>query len=264
MDGIFLILGIMGSRNKFLQKFGTIFLIDIIFFVLFSLIGYFGFKTILERMNLLNKMGPQLYSLLGQIQGQTLETLNITGLTEQVSSVEAQVHSLQLLMFIVPLFLFILYILFQSVSWDLAGRKETKFKEILDLKYLWPFLGITLIYFVILGVLWSVLFSTLDLGTYIIILMLISFIFKYFLFVNYAYIHKERNFWKAFRRSFYLGFNKVASLFLIYLLVTIISVALIGAFRFLSISGGGLIILGVLLILMFDFIKIYFSYKIEN
>jgi len=241
------------------NKVGILFFLEIIFLIFFSIIGFYGVKTIIDRMALVNELGPQLQGLLSQIQAQSLEELNITGVTNQVSGLESHIQVLQLLFFLVPFFLFVVYVFFQSISWDLANKKKIKLPKIFDLKYFLGFLGVTAFYLILIYILGLIFFNILDLGTYVVVMTFLAFIWFYFLLVSYASLHKQKKVWKSVLAGFISGFREVVRLFLIYLFAVIVIIALIGIFSFFSLAGLWLIILGVIFVFIFIFIKIYFS-----
>jgi len=245
--------------NKIIKKFEEnilwLFLIELLCFSFTFLIGFFGYKEIQSRLGVVGNFSPKLNEIAASLQGQDLSASDMMELSNQLTSVETNVQLLRLLIILLPLGLFLAYSFFQGLSWYIISRDKLDIKKLLDRKYLLSFFGISLIYFIILYLVWYLLFRALPLNTFFPVIAIITLVLVYFLFVTYVVSYDYKGIFSSLKNGIFMGFNNVTRLMPIFLgfLITWIVIMFLAT---LFTNTVLYIILGILLVLIWILFKI--------
>ena len=248
------------SFEVFREKIFVLLGLQIIYAVLASLLVFFGYRAIYDRMQLLGSYGPGLSDLLTQLENQDLQNVDISVANLQVGNVGFIVNLVRFLMIGLPILFFLLYFLFEGIGWDLVSRKKVNLKEIFDYKYLFNFTVVSLIFFAVIYGINAFLFSSLVLGNYIIIMPIIFLILFYFLFINYGLLHKYRQIFVTLKESFITGFKKIYVLLPLMLLFVVVFALLLLLVRAVNSLAIPLTLFYVIYILEALAVLIYFVY----
>ena len=249
--------------KKFKENVSWLFLIELLYLSFSFLIGFFGYKEIRSRLDLVNTLGPKLNEIAARLQGQDLVASDVVELSNQLANVETNVQTLKLLVILVPLGLFLVYLFFQGISWYTLSKARFDVKKLMDRKYLLSFFGISLIYFVILYSFWYLLFSALSLNTFFLAITLITLILFYFLFVSYGILPRNEGIFTSLKKGISIGFSNVARLIPIFLGFFIIMFVLL----FLATSFTNIIIyiiIGIFLVLIWILFKITLTERLKK
>ncbi|MDP6642341.1 MAG: hypothetical protein QGF74_03110, partial [Candidatus Nanoarchaeia archaeon] len=213
------------SLNLFKKKLFYFIFIDGLFFIsLFILLNYSRNK-IQSYLKLIQQYIPQLdvvQSLLRE--STTLENLEQSNLLlEKISSVMNEALFFGYL--IIPLSIFILWVVFQGLSYKLIS--ENNFSKILDYKFFMKFLILTLPFFIILTfAIFQFLAMFSDLIPYyggifnptfmLFVITLGPLILFYFLFIFYSLLNNN-SLLKTLKKGFLIAIKKIYFLFPLYL-----------------------------------------------
>jgi len=254
-------------KNKIIKKFKEnvfwLFLIELLCLSLTSVIGFFGYKEIQSRLDLINTYGPRLGELANKLQSQNLAISDVMEISNQLTSIETSTEVLRLMIIIVPLAVFLVYSFFQSISWYAISKDKFDIKKLIERKYFFGFFSISFPYFLALYLIWIFLFKILSLNAFLLASILTTLILLYFLFVSYGILHQYRSVFICIKKGLSIGFNNVGK-FLPIMLGFLILFFLIFTLGTFSSSIAVYIALGVILLLVWIMFKIILTEKLRD
>ena len=268
------------SLELFKKKFFYFILIDGLFFISLFLFLNYSRNKIQGYLQSIQQYIPQLNALESLLQESTavgnLEQSNL--LLNNISSVMNK--ALIFGYFIIPLVIFVLWILFQGLNYKIIFENKTN--KILDYKFFLKFLVITLPFFVILTLaIFQFLFLFSDFVPYYggnlnpnSLLYLVIFgpiILFYLLYIFYSLLN-DNGLIKTMKKGFLLSINKIYYLFPLYIGYLIIFILFLVAFlnNFVFYIGNFNafsfvnIIITILLLILLSYYRILFTLFVRS
>lgn len=239
------------------KKRVTTFLLDI--FLIFSviLISVFSRKKLEIYMASLQDFAPQLSSLGTILSQQNLTTYNITSTEQIISQTNNLIFNANLLVYLIPISIIILYLLTQSINWKLINKTKIKNFVIASI----PLLIITLLF---LNSLVSIISTVLyEFSAEVIIPIILFILFLKISYLTLIFYTKQKLTLKFIRKS-------IKKLILPYfsILITsffiLINSALIYVFLILNQPTLILIPLLIILLIIFNFQRTSFIKKVNS
>ncbi len=263
------------------SRFILVFIPDLLLSVSFFYFLFYAKNKLYSYLSLIQSYTPQITELKSALENNSVDYSRLDNLISNMNLLNTK--SLFLIYFLVPLVLFIIFVIFEGISFKAPGIKNLK--ELIDLKYFLKFSVLTLpLFFIIYFALRKFLeilnlFILVSFGVQVtnfwqqIFLFLISLFLISYLFVIAYYLVGRNSIVETFKKTFIIGVKKAYILvpaylpmFLLLLLFLILASNLFLNDMFYGPGGFKMssIISLLLVIIVVSLYKIFFSRIIKR
>ncbi|MBI2673325.1 hypothetical protein HYX19_03635 [Candidatus Woesearchaeota archaeon] len=197
-------------------RFALVFIPELLLSVSFFSFLFYAKNKLYSYLALMQSYTPQITDLKSALENNSIDYSQLDSLINNIDLLNTK--SLFLIYFLVPLVLFIIFIVFEGISFKAPGIKN--FKELFDLKYFFKFLVLTLpLFFIMYLALRKFLeilrlFVLVSFGVQVpnflqqIFLFLASLFIVSYLFILAYYLVDRNSIIETFKKTFVIGIKK--------------------------------------------------------